>query len=113
MSAVTALVERARAMKSQLANYRAKQKISSQQVLGAGMQLAGGAAGGLLDGRLGEGDTHELWGVPTALGAGLLVAAAGFAEVLPGSQLVVNFGLGAASYGLGNLVRDKSAPSSD
>jgi hypothetical protein len=109
MSAVTALVERARAMKSQLANYRAKQKISSQQVLGAGFQLAGGAAGGLLDGRLGDGQTHEVYGVPTALGAGLLVAAAGFAEIIPQSTLVVNFGLGAASYGLGNLVRDKTS----
>jgi|WetSurMetagenome_2_1015567.scaffolds.fasta_scaffold01038_18 hypothetical protein len=113
MSAVTQLVERARAMKTQLANYRAKQKFTSQQVLGAGVQLAGGAAGGFLDGRLGEGETHELWGVPTALGAGLLVAVAGFAEVLPGSALVANFGLGAASYGLGNLVRDKSAPGED
>jgi hypothetical protein len=111
MSAVTALVERARAMKTQLQNYRTKQKISTQQVLGAGVQLAGGAAGGLLDGRLGDGETHELWGVPTALGGGLLVAAAGFADLLPGSHLVANFGLGAASYGLGNLVRDKSAPS--
>jgi hypothetical protein len=98
-------------MRSQLANYRAKQKISSQQVLGAGLNLAGGAAGGFLDGRLGDGETHELWGVPTALGAGLLIAAAGFAEMLPGSSLVVNFGLGSASYGLGSLVREKSAPS--
>jgi hypothetical protein len=107
-NAVSAIIEQARRARAQLTRIRQESKMSQQKAFEGGAQLAGGAAGGFLDARLGEGQTHELFGVPTALGAGLLVGLAGMADLFPGSIYMANFGLGAASYGLGNLVREKS-----
>jgi hypothetical protein len=108
--AVNAVIAKAQSVQATLARYRRESKLNTQQALEGGCQLLGGAAGGFLDGRVGGGETHELWGVPTALGAGLLVGLAGLSGAIPGAIYVANLGLGAAAYGLGNLVKEKSIP---
>lgn len=106
-TAITKLVERARSVQGSLARMRAENKKTEQRTLGAVCQLAGGAGGGVLDGKWGAGETHELFGLPTALTGGAILAAVGIMDLVPGAEYVANVGLGAASYGLGNLIRGR------
>lgn len=108
-TAITQLIERARRIQTSQANARKRSREKTQEVYEAACQLAGGAVGGLVDGYLSDGEEHAIWGVPTALTGGAIVAALGLADLLPASPYVASLGLGAASYGLGNLVRDKVA----
>ena len=76
-------------------------------MVSAACHLAGGVAGGALDGKVGAGETHTVLGVPTALTGGAILAVAGLMDLVPGAEYLAEFGLGAASYGAGNLARQK------
>lgn len=109
MSAMNDLVARVRSLTASKARDRAESQMQMQRYGGAACNGGGGALGGLADGYLGGGETHEIMGVPTVLGAGAVVALVGLLDVVPGSEYVANVGLGAFSYGLGVLVRDRVA----
>lgn len=110
-TAIEKLVEKARSMQGSLQRIRANNKQTEQRTIGAVCQLAGGAVGGVLDGKLAGGETHTVLGVPTALTGGIVLAALGIMDVVPGAEYIGSLGLGSASYGLGNLVRTKLIPS--
>ncbi|MFA5436328.1 MAG: hypothetical protein WC372_09865 [Candidatus Neomarinimicrobiota bacterium] len=103
------LVAKVRSLTASKARDRAESKLQLQRYGEAACNVAGGGLGGLIDGYFGGGETHEILGVPTALGAGAIVAVVGLLDVLPGSEYVANIGTGTASYGLGVLVRDRTA----
>jgi hypothetical protein len=98
-------------MQGSLQRIRANNKATEQRMASAACQLAGGAIGGVLDGKLAGGETHTVLGVPTALTGGIILAAVGVMDLVPGAEYVGSIGLGSASYGLGNLVRTKLIPS--
>jgi len=108
--AIQKLVDYAKRMQVRQKNQNLASRQKTEQMTGAALQLVGGAAGGALDGYVGGGETHEIFGVPTALGSGIILALAGLSDIVPGAEYIASFGLGAASYGLGNLVRDKLTP---
>jgi hypothetical protein len=109
MSAVHDLVAKVRSLQAGRAKERAESKLQIQRYGEAGCAAVGGGLGGLIDGYFGGGETHEVMGVPTALGAGAVVALVGLLDVVPGSDYIANIGLGSVSYGLGVLVRDRTA----
>lgn len=108
--AITKLVEKARSVQGSLARLRDENKKTEQRTIGAVCQLAGGAVGGVLDGKYGGGETHEVFGMPSALTGGAVLAAVGIMDLIPGAEYVANVGLGAASYGLGNLIKGRITP---
>lgn len=105
--AITKLVEKARSVQGSLARMRAENKKVEQRTIGAVCQLAGGAVGGVLDGKYGGGEAHEVFGMPSALTGGAVLAAVGIMDLVPGAEYVASLGLGAASYGLGNLIKGR------
>jgi hypothetical protein len=105
--AITKLVNHARSMQHSLQNIRAKHKETEKRLVGALCNVGGGVLGGVVDGKLGGGETHTILGAPTVLIGGMIVAAAGLTGLLPASEAIADTGLGAVSYGLGNLIRNK------
>lgn len=109
ITAVKQLVEKARRIQHSQQLARSRSRAKTEEIYEAGCQLVGGAIGGLVDGYLGDGADHEVWGVPTVLTGGALLTVIGLADLVPGASYVASVGLGATAYGLGNLVREKSA----
>jgi len=108
-TAITKLIEQSKRIQAAAVNRRRKDREKSEQLYEGAAQLGGGLIGGAIDGYLADGDEHTILGAPTALVGGLLVAAIGFADLVPGSNYVAALGLGSACYGGGNMLRDKLA----
>jgi hypothetical protein len=106
-AAYNKLAQRADRAVTALSNLKQKAKLSDRRMLTAGEGLVGGAVGGLIDGRWGGGQTHEvLGGIPSValLGGGCVVA--GLSEAVPGGEDLLAIGTGLLSYAGGNYVRD-------
>lgn len=84
-------------------------KINSARTMGAGATLSGGVLGGVLDAKLGDGQTYEIANIPVAAVGGLLVGMLGLSDIVPGAEYVAAGGFGMAAYGAGVYTRDKMA----
>lgn len=100
------LAKKADSALTSLKNFKQKAALSERRMLTAGEALVGGALGGIIDGKWGEGSTHETWGIPTVAALGGAAVVAGLSERVPGGEDILAIGTGMLSYAGGNYIKD-------
>lgn len=110
--AIQKVIDRAQGYRASLARYREKARISEERTFGAVTALAGAAAAGYADAKLGEGaENVKVLGLPAMPLVGLGLVALGLSDWVPGGTYICQAGVGVASYALGSYVRGKAEES--